>query len=271
MRSGLAGLFFFLAAIALALAAGGWWMQRIAFDSATSAAVAATVLHDEPALRDQIVGVVTNATAAKLGVPPAQLGPQIDQTLQIPAGAALTRGILGDVHARLVGARSAPVVISPTDMVQLVRNQVVATVPAAPLPVETISWLDTVRRALTFFVPIAALAGVVALVFGFIAHPRRADAVFGVGMFCVFAAVLGALLGYVVPAFLLPALNDDPWMAIVPAVANDQLPLIAGVSVVLAVLGGALILASTGFRKRKTRSWSSPVGMTRYSDQRHWS
>ncbi len=193
-------------------------------------------------------------------MPPAQLGPQIDQTLQIPAGAALTRGILGDVHARLVGARSAPVVISPTDMVQLVRDQVVATVPAAPLPVETIPWLDTVRRALTFFVPIAALAGVVALVFGFIAHPRRADAVFGVGMFCVFAAVLGALLGYVVPAFLLPALDDDPWMAIVPAVANDQLPLIAGVSVALAVLGGALILASTGFRKRKTRSWSSPGG-----------
>ena len=104
MRSGLAGLFFFLAAIALALAAGGWWMQRIAFQSATSAAVAAAVLHDEPALRDQIVGVVTNATAEKLGVPPAQLGPQIDQTLQIPAGGALTRGILGDVHARLVGA-----------------------------------------------------------------------------------------------------------------------------------------------------------------------
>ena len=182
-------------------------MQRIVFDSATSAAVAATVLHDEPALRDQIAGVVTTATAAKLGVPPAQLGPQIDQTLQIPAGAALARGILGDVHARLVGARSAPVVISPTDMVQLVRNQVVATVPAAPLPVETISWLDTVRRALTFFVPIAALAGVVALVFGFLAHPRRADAVFGVGMFCVFAAVLGGLLGYVVPAFLLPVLE----------------------------------------------------------------
>ena len=175
------------------------------------------------------------------------------------------------MHARLVGARAEPVQITPDMMVQVVRNQVVATVPPVVLPVATISWLNTVRQVLALFVPIAAIAGVVALVFGVIAHPRKADAIFGIGVFCVLAAVLGAVLGYVVPAFVLPALNDDAWMAIVPAVANDQLPLIAGTSVVLAVLGGALILASTGFRKRKTRSWSSPVGMTRYSDQRHWS
>jgi hypothetical protein len=271
VRSGLAGLFFFIAAIALALAVGGWWLQRIAFDSSTSAAVAATVLHEEPELRSQLVSAVASATTDQLGVPTAQLGPRIDQTLQIPAGAALTRGILGDVHARLVGARDEPVEISADDMVEIVRNQVVATVAPAELTIETISWLDTVRRALQLVVPVAALAGAIALVMGIVAHPRRSDALFGIGMFCVLAAVLGGVLGYVVPAFLLPLMNDDPWLAIVPAVAEDQLPLIAITSVGLAVVGGALLLASTGVRRRKTRSWSSPVGMTRYSDQRHWS
>ena len=84
MRSGLAGLFFFLAAVALALVAGGWWLQRIAFDTSTSADVAVAVLRDEPALRNQVVLLITNATSETLGIPAAQLGPTLDQTLQNP-------------------------------------------------------------------------------------------------------------------------------------------------------------------------------------------
>ena len=49
----------------------------------------------------------------------------------------------------------------------------------------------------------------VALLLGLIAHPRKADAVFGIGMFCIVAGVFAIVLGYVVPVYLLPALTDN--------------------------------------------------------------
>lgn len=246
-------------------------MQRIVFDPSTSVDVAVTVMRENADVRNQLVELVAGATAPALGTTAAELGPAIDQTLSIPEGAALTTGILSDAHARLVGARDEPVQITGVEMVQLTRNQVVATVPAVTLPIEPISWLSTVRGVLSWFVPIAAVIGVAALILGIVAHPRRADAVFGIGVFCILAALLGGVLGYVVPAFVLPLLNDDAWMAVVPAVANDQLPLIAGTSVALAVIGVILLIGATGAGRRKPKSWSSPVGTGRYADQRHWS
>ena len=46
VRRGLAGLLFFVAAILLAFAAGGWWLQRVAFNPSSSRAVAREVFTD---------------------------------------------------------------------------------------------------------------------------------------------------------------------------------------------------------------------------------
>ena len=118
--------------------------------------------------------------------------------------------------------------------------------------------------------PIAALAGLAAVVLGVIAHPERADAIFGIGVFCILAAVLAMVLGYVVPTFLLPVFTDNLWIDVIPAVANTQLTTVAGVSCALAIVGVVLILGSAGFRRRKT-SWSAPVRVARYNEQRRWS
>ena len=69
------------------------------------------------------------------------------------------------------------------------------------------------RTTLDWAVPIAAIVGGVALLLGLIAHPRKADAVFGIGMFCIVAGVVAVVLGYVVPVYLLPALTDNVWVA----------------------------------------------------------
>ena len=89
-------------------------------------------------------------------------------------------------------------------------------------------------------------------------------------MFCILAGVLAMVLGYVVPMFLLPALSDDLWADVIPAVANNELRTVAGLSCALAIIGVVLILGSASFRRRKT-SWSSPVRVTRYNEQRRWS
>ena len=268
VRRGLAGLLFFVAAILLALAAGGWWLQRVAFEPSSSRAVAREVFTD-PELRGQLAAVVAGATAETLGVPENQLTLQLASIAGHPDAAEFLADIVADAHARVVGA-GGPVQITGPQMVNIVRTQSVAELPAVTLPVEEVAILDTIRTALRWFVPIAALIGLAAAVLGVLTHPERADAVFGIGVFCILAGVLAMVLGYVVPTFLLPALSDNLWIEVIPAVANNELRTVAGLSCALAIIGVVLILGSASFRRRKT-SWSAPVRTARYSEQRRWS
>lgn len=274
MRRGLAGLFFFAAAILIAIAAGGWWLQRVAFSPSASGAVAHEVLEID-SIQDQVVKAVSTATAERLGRPAADLEQELISWMPALLADPTARGVLADIvsdaHARVIGTQDEPVTITGQQMVQLVRAQQVFDVPAVTIPVEKVGFLSAIRSALSWLIPIAALAGFAALVLGILAHPRKADAVFGIGVFCILSAVLGMILGYAVPAFALPALNDNDWVDVIPAVANDELTLVAGLSVVLAVVGVVLVLSSMGSR-RKTKGWSSPVRVNRYrGEQRRWS
>ena len=270
MRRGLAGLFFFIAAILLAIAAGGWWLQRVAFDPSTSPDVAREVLKNDD-VRNEVATLVAQAAAETVGIPADQLSLTINALTQNPAAADLLTEVIADAHARIIGARDEPTQITGAQMVTIVRDQRVAVLPALTLPIEEIPLLNTIRTTLSWLVPIAGVAGLAALVLGLIAHPRRADAAFGIGVFCILSAVLAMVLGYAVPAFALPALSDNEWIDVVPAAANEQLPLVSILSLVLAAVGVVLIISSVGLRRRKTKNWSSPVRVGRYSEQRHWS
>jgi hypothetical protein len=268
VRRGLAGLLFFVAAILLALAAGGWWLQRVAFEPSSSRAVAREVFQD-PEVRSQLAAVVAPAAASTLGIPENELVLIVDRNAANQQAAEFLADIVADAHARVVGA-GGPVQISGAQMVDIVRDQQVASLPAVTLPVEEVGILNTIRTGLRWFVPIAALIGLAAAVLGVLTHPERAEAVFGIGVFCILAAVLAMVLGYVVPTFLLPALSDNIWIEVIPAVANNELRTVAGLSCALAVVGVVLIIGSASVRRRKT-SWSSPVRVTRYNEQRRWS
>ncbi len=268
MRRGLAGLLFFVAAVCLALAAGGWYLQRVAFDTARSGDLARVILKDD-AIRTQIASTAAQATAATLGVPVEQVQATIDGYARTTEGAELMRQIVTDAHARLIGARREPVQITAAQLVELTRDERVGVVPPIELPVERVAILDTTRRALAWAVPIAAIVGAVALLLGLIAHPRKADAVFGIGMFCIIAGVLTALLGYVVPVHVLPRTTDNIWAPAIPAVAEYALPVVVVVSVVLVGTGLALMIGAAAARRRKL--WSAPVAIHRYGDQHRWS
>lgn len=270
MRRGLSGLFFFVAAVALAVAAGGWWLQRVAFDTSTSASVARELLQND-AIRGELVTTVSQAAAVQLGTTPEELALVVDSTLSNPNAGAVVTGLMSDVHARLIGAESSPVMLTGGEMVGIVRNEVVGDLPAVEIPIETIGWLDTIRSVLGWLVPLTALVGLVFLALGVLAHPRRSEAVFGIGVFAVLAAVLGGLLGYVLPVFGVPLLSDANWVDVIPVAARSHASLLGVVSVALAVIGGLLVFASLGARRRKPRGWSTPVRTARYSEQRHWS
>lgn len=269
MRRGIAGLLFFISAICLALAAGGWWLQRTAFDPAISRDASEQVFED-PGIRSEVVSaIVASPQLAPYGVDAATL----DGYIELAGRDEQLRDVLGDVvaqsHARLIGTQDEPVQITGTQLVPLIRNEAVASLPAVTLPVEEVGILSTIRVALGWFVPLVAGLGALALVLGLLTHPRRADAVFGIGVFCVLGAVLTLLLGYAVPAWLLPALFDEVWVAVTPAVASATLPFLVTAAVVLVLVGIGLMLASSNLRRR--RSWSTPVTTSRYADQRRWS
>lgn len=270
VRRGLSGVFFFVAAVALAVAAGGWWLQRVAFDTSTSASVARELLQNNT-VRGELVTLVSGAAAAQLDTTPAELALVVDATLLNPNAGAVVTDLLSDVHARLIGARSTPVMLTGVEMVGIVRNEVVGDLPPVEIPVETIGWLDTIRSLFAWLVPASALVGLVALVLGIIGHPRRSEAVFGIGVFAVLAAVLGGVLGYILPVFGVPLLSNAAWVDVIPAAARAHAPQLGVVSVVLAIIGGLLVFASLGARRRKPRGWSTPVRTARYSEQRHWS
>jgi hypothetical protein len=267
VRRGLAGLLFFIAAICLALAAGGWYLQRVAFDTARSGDLARIVLR-EAEIRAEIATVAGQATAQTLGVPAEQIQAQVDTLAQSDAGADLMRQIVTDAHAKLIGERTAPVEITGAQLVQLTRNEAVGGLPPVVLPVEEVGVLSTIREALRWAVPIAAVVGALALLLGIVAHPRKADAAFGIGTFCILAGIVALGLGFLVPVYLLPVLTDNVWVAAIPAVARYALPVVIVASVVLVAGGLALMIGAAAARRRK--AWSSPVPI-RYGDQHRWS
>jgi hypothetical protein len=271
MRRGLAALLFFIAAVCLALAAGGWWLQRVVFDPRVSADVVDVAMKDAE-LRGEVARTIANASAATVGVPPLDLRVRIERWLQAddPAIRTSLATLLGETQARLIGERDQPVQITGPELVPIVRDERVAVIPPVTLPVERITALNVIRIGLRWFVPVAVIAGAVALLLGLVAHPRRSDAVFGIGLFCLFAAAAALLLGYVLPTFVAPEVSDVVWLNLLPAVARTTLPLVVATAVGLLAAALALMMVSSAIDRRR-RSWDKPIAIHRQPDQRRWS
>ena len=272
MRRGLAGLLFFVAAVCLALAAGGWWLQRVAFDTRPSGDLADVVLRRR-AIRAQIARVGADATAATLGVPPLELrthGRDVACRRTIPRSGPPSRPCIADAHARLIGGATSRCRSPGRSWSSSPATSASPLLPPVILPVEEVAALNTIRIGLDWAVPIAAIVGGVALLLGLVAHPRRADAVFGIGMFCIVAAGAALVLGYLVPVFIVPELSDNIWLALVPAIAKNALPVILGSVVVLVAAALGLMAASAAIDRRR-RSWDKPIAVHPHADQRRWS
>jgi hypothetical protein len=107
------------------------------------------------------------------------------------------------------------------------------------------------------------------VVLGLAAHPERSALFRSLGLGLLVLAVLAALLGYVVPKFLVPALGDTPYAGIPAALADDFLPKLIALDLLL-IGAGLGLLASTGLMRRRKR-WSTPVNTYRYQEERRWS
>lgn len=270
VRRTLAGLLFGLAYACASITVAGFLLQRTAFDPDRAGHAAEAVLGDS-AIRAAVVDLIaTDAVAQLAGDDPAvenTLRSNLELVASVPEGQALLADVIRDAHARLIGERTTPVTISGAQLVPIVRDERAGQLPAVTLPVPTITALDVARTTLRWMLPITAVATVILVALGLAAHPVRADLLRSLSMGLLLLAVLAALLGYVIPRLLLPVLDTSPWANVPARLADDSLPLLAGLELVL-VGGAAAMWALAGASRR--RGWHDTIDTSRWAEERRW-
>jgi len=267
VRKTFAGLIFGVAYACASLAISGWLLQRSAFDPDRTSELAPVVLQDNR-IKTEITNTIADAAADQRGLDKTATRQTVAAVASTPQGAALLGKVLHDAHARMIGELRGPVRITGTQMVQVVRNEVVGDIPSITLPVPRVSSLDLIRRILRWTIPFGALFAVGFFVIGFMLHPNRSALINSLGYGLVLLGLLIMVLGYVVPRFALPALSDSMWADVPARLANDSLPLLIGLTIVLGG-GGAMLLVGTGLLGRRRR-WNAPVSTYRYREERRW-
>ena len=201
----------------------GWWVRRTAFVTTRTERLAGTILED-PILRDDLARRISDEVATQLATDPITVRRVVDTTLARPEVGALFAPVLGDIHARLIGLRSDPVVIGPDLIAAALGDARAQALPPVSLDIPQISQLDTTRRAIDKNVTRGAVIAVVLVLLGLAIHPWRAAGIGIVGVGLLATAVLLITVGYLVPIRAVPALSDEPWLAVVPDVARTSSP-----------------------------------------------
>ena len=225
------------------------------------------IMADED-IRLQVAGLIAGADAAELGMSPADLNVLVTQIPRIRDGATEMRLFTAAAHERLIGDREDPVVITAAEEVQITRTERAAVLPPITLPVERVGAYDVIASITSWAWMITFGLGALSLLFGLILRPERGEFSFALGVGCAATGVALVLFGYLVPAFLLPAISDDIWAGVFPSLATHRRTL-TFVSAAVFVAGGAAAVWFTG-SGRQRRQRSTPLAATRYREQQRW-
>ena len=267
MRRSLAGLLLGIAAALGSLALSGLWLQLTTLSPGRTPDAAHEVLSDV-GIRNEVAKVIAQATAPTLGQNPAAIQKIVMAGAATGEGSRLLAEVVADAHARLIGVSKKPIVVTPELMVPLVGNQIVAEVQPAVIKVSTVAAISITRRVVKWMVPITAAAAVLLVIVGFFAHPERAELLRSLSYLLLGAAILLVIIGYIVPALILPLFSKDPWVAILPRLASHALgPFM--VTMLILVMSGLGSFAASAATRRRDR-WSQPA-RGHYKQPRRWS
>ena len=255
-------MLFLVAAVAISISAGAWWMQRIVFTPDATRDTAAAILED-PDIRLEINTVVTGASSPVVGRSIPDLGVFLEEeVLSTRAGAAMMGPIIEEAHKRIIGTRDQPVRITGSQMIEIVRDQRAGDAATVTLPIDPIGTLRTLRSLLGWIMPITGALGILLFLLGVFARPERRDVLRGLGEFGLALAVSMLMFGYLIPVHLVTAIDNRTWAHAIPKLAGRTLPVVLGAMAIFALAGTALIVASTSGGKR--RQWSTPLSVARY-------
>jgi hypothetical protein len=263
MQRSLSGVLFLVAAVAIAISAGCWWMQRIVFTPNDHTDTSAAILR-EPEIRKEINTLVSQITSPVIGRPVPELSPWLEtEVLSTRAGATMMGPLMEEIHQRVIGNRGdEPVVLTGDQMVLIVRDQTAAVVDPIQLPIPVIGTLNTTRTLVGWTMLGSLAIGLIAILLGILARPDRRDVLRGFGEFFFSLAIAMLVFGYLLPVQLVPAIDSGTWAQVAPRLAMRTMPVVLGSALIFGLAGGAFVLASTSGGKR--RQWSTPLSVARY-------
>jgi hypothetical protein len=259
----LASVLFLVAAVAFSLAAGGWWMQRIAFTPDGSIDTTAAILEDAD-IRLELNQVITGASSTSTELDQTELSMMLENhILSTRLGATVMTTLIHQAHDRIIGLRDdEPVTVTGPELIPIVRDQRAADVATITLPIQPIGVLKTTRTFLGWMIPITAGLGLLALVLGVFTRPDRRDLLRGLGEFGLALAASMLVFGYLIPVQFLTAIDNRTWTHAIPRLALRTLPVVLGIAVIFAAAGVALLLLSRSGSRR--RQFSTPLSVARY-------
>lgn len=258
-----------IAGIAFGTATGSWWLQRTVFSPSASPGIAEAILGDS-AIRLELEALIAARTAGPLETTPDQLAAFLEEQVMTTRGGAVElAAFIQRAHLRVIGSNDDLVVMVPSELVRVVRDERAYEAPAATIPIPIIGTLSTTRSAMRWTMLASAAIGLVALALGLLLRPYRSELIRALAelFFATSASIL--IIGWALPTFIIPAIDTNTWTGIAPSLAGRSLPVVIAAAVLLAVAGLALLVASINSERRGGRGMSSSVRS--YRDQRRWS
>ncbi len=243
MRRLLAALLMSAGLIVGSLTLSGWWIRQTILDPARTERVADAILQN-PSVRRELAKRMVEGVAATL--PPQATGPlstfrtQIQDALESPALTDPLTVALVDVHRRLVGLSTGPVVLSPAVVTSVIQQAVptidpalLATIPAVSFEVPEAKPLSTARERLPDVLGTGALVALGLVAAAFVVHPRRAILLTRLGWWMIGISALQVFFLYLVPVVVAPALVNNVWTGLVSEVAVASASGVIGVLIAL--------------------------------------
>ncbi len=244
MRRALGTICLTLGLLSASLALSAWWVQHTAFDTRNTTTIAEAALQN-PELRADLARGIADRVATELGVDHALVQSAADATLVRPDIAIAFSSVLRDIHSRLIGQSTGPVVVAPELVARAIGNPAAAQLPPVSIDIPTFDALDTTRKTLRDVIPILIYIAVVLVVLGLLIHSSKPTALRTLGAWFLAASVFELLIAYALPVLVLPALVDSPYAELVAEVDKATLGPLVGVLIMLAGAGVACLVAGS--------------------------
>ncbi len=240
-----------VAAIAIGMSIGAWWLDRTVFSPSPSPDLAEAVL-DDAEIRLEINAFISARTASVLETTPDALGAFLEESVLPTPGS--------DVDSAVIVQRAH---------LRIIRDERAYEAEAATVPVPVIGTLKTFHTAAGWIFRIAGGIGLLTLLAGLITRPYRSEIVRAIAELLMSIGIWMVVLGYAVPVHVVPAIDNNTWTGLAPRLALRVAPTTIGAAIVLVFGGLALLLASLSGGRR--RQWSSPIPAMQNRDQHRWS
>jgi hypothetical protein len=244
VRRALGTIFLTLGLLSASLALSAWWVQHTAFDTANTTTIAEAALQN-PDLRADLARGIADRVSTELNVDHALVQSAADATLVRPEIATAFASVLRDVHSRLIGQTSGPVVVAPELVARAIGNPAAAQLQPVSIDIPTFDALDTTRKTLHDVIPILIYVAAVLTALGLLIHSNKPAALRTLGIWFLAAIVFELVVAYALPVLVLPALVDSPYAELVAEVDKATLGPLVGVLIMLAGAGVGCLVAGS--------------------------